>query len=85
MDVPTYDKLLLVTDAAVNIAPGLETKRDICQNAIDLAHTFEIEKPKVAILSAVETVNPKIPSTVDALRKLLVPRACDSVLSIKFV
>lgn len=66
MDVPTYDKLLLVTDAAVNIAPGLEAKRDICQNAIDLAHTFGIKEPKVAILSAVETVNPKIPSTVDA-------------------
>jgi phosphate acetyltransferase len=66
MDVPTYEKLLLVTDAAVNIAPDLEAKRDICQNAIDLAHTFEIAEPKVAILSAVETVNLKIPSTVDA-------------------
>lgn len=66
MDVPTYEKLLLVTDAAVNIAPDLEAKRDICQNAIDLAHTFEIAEPKVAILSAVETVNPKIPSTLDA-------------------
>ena len=66
MDVPTYEKLLLVTDAAVNIAPDLEAKRDICQNAIDLAHTIEIAEPKVAILSAVETVNPKIPSTLDA-------------------
>jgi phosphate acetyltransferase len=66
MDVPTYEKLLLVTDAAVNIAPTLEDKRDICQNAIDLGHTFGIEQPLVAILSAVETVNPKIQSTLEA-------------------
>jgi phosphotransacetylase len=66
MDVPTYPKLLMITDAAVNIAPGLEAKRDICQNAIDLAHTFGIEQPRLAILSAVETVNPKIPSTLEA-------------------
>ncbi len=66
MDVPTYDKLLLVTDAAVNIAPDLSAKSDICQNAIDLGHTFGIEQPRVAILSAVETVNPKIPSTLEA-------------------
>jgi phosphate acetyltransferase len=66
MDVPTYPKLLLITDAAVNIAPGLEAKRDICQNAIDLAHAFDIEQPRLAILSAVETVNPKIQSTLDA-------------------
>ena len=66
MDVPTYPKPLLVTDAAINIYPDLETKRDICQNAIDLAHVIGIERPKVAILSAVETVNPKIQGTVDA-------------------
>jgi len=66
MDVPTYPKVLLITDAAVNIAPDLTAKRDICQNAIDLAHTFDVEEPLVAILSAVETVNPKIQSTLDA-------------------
>ncbi len=66
MDVPTYHKPLLVTDAAVNIAPDLLTKRDICQNAVDLAHTLGVERPKVAILSAVETVNPKMPSTTEA-------------------
>ena len=56
----------MVTDAAINIVPDLEVKADICQNAIDLAHMLGIAKPKVAILSAVETVNPKIPSTLDA-------------------
>ncbi len=61
MDVPTYPRLLMVTDAAVNIFPDLECKVDICQNAIDLAHILGIESPKVAILSAVETVNPRIP------------------------
>ena len=66
MDVPTYPKLLLVTDAAINIVPTLEDKRDICQNAIDLARALGIARPKVAILSAVETVNPKMPSTTDA-------------------
>jgi len=66
MDVPTYPKLLLVTDAAVNVAPGLAEKADICQNAIDLAHTLGIEQPKVAILSAMETVNPNVQSTLDA-------------------
>jgi phosphate acetyltransferase len=66
MDVPTYPKLLLVTDAAVNIAPDLEAKRDICQNAIDLARTVGVERPKVAILSAVETVRLNIPSTLEA-------------------
>jgi phosphate acetyltransferase len=66
MDVPTYPKLLLISDAAVNIAPDLEAKADICQNAIDLAHTLGVERPKVAILSAVETVRPKIQSTLDA-------------------
>jgi phosphate acetyltransferase len=66
LDVPTYHKLLMVTDAAINIFPGLEEKRDICQNAIDLARALGVPRPKVAILSAVETVNPKIPSTTDA-------------------
>lgn len=66
MDVPTYHKPLFVTDAAINIAPDLLTKSDICQNAIDLAHILGITNPKVAILSAVETVNPKMISTVDA-------------------
>jgi len=66
LDVPTYPKPLLITDAAINIAPDLETKADIVQNAIDLCHAIGIDQPKVAILSAVETVNPKIPSTLDA-------------------
>ncbi|MBS1160380.1 MAG: phosphate butyryltransferase [Proteobacteria bacterium] len=66
MDVPTYHRPLLITDAAINIAPTLEEKVDIVQNAIDLAHIIGIPEPKVAILSAVETVNPKIQSTLDA-------------------
>jgi len=66
MDVPTYPKPLLITDAAINIAPTLEDKVDIIQNAIELAHTLGVPEPKVAILSAVETVNPKIQSTLDA-------------------
>ena len=66
MDVPTYPKPLVVTDAAINIFPDLETKVDIVQNAIDMAHALGRELPKVAILSAVETVTPKIPSTIDA-------------------
>ena len=66
MDVPTYHKVLIVTDAAINIAPALEDKVDIVQNAIDLARTFGVERPKVAILAAVETVNSKMPATLDA-------------------
>jgi phosphate butyryltransferase len=66
MDAPALDGLLLVTDAVVNIAPTLEDKVDIVQNAIDLALALGIVEPKVGILSAVETVNPKIPSTIDA-------------------
>ncbi len=66
MSVPTYHKLLLVTDAAINIFPTLEDKADIAQNAIDLAHALHIPVPKVAILSAVETVTSKIPSTIEA-------------------
>ena len=66
MDVPGHDRPLLITDAAINIAPTLEEKRDIVQNAIDLAQAMGIAEPKVAILSAVETVNPKLRSTLDA-------------------
>lgn len=66
MDVPTYPKLLFITDAAVNIQPSLEDKADIVQNAIDLCRALGIVRPKVAILSAVETVTSKIPSTIDA-------------------
>jgi phosphotransacetylase len=65
-DVPAYDKPLFVTDAVVNIAPDLGEKADICRNAIDLAHALGIAVPKVAILSAVEVVDPAISSTVDA-------------------
>jgi phosphotransacetylase/acyl dehydratase len=66
MDVPTLPQLLIVTDAAVNIAPSLAAKIDIAQNAIDLAHAIGIDEPRVAVLSAVETVNPDIASTMDA-------------------
>jgi phosphate acetyltransferase len=66
MDVPTYPKPLFITDAAVNIFPTLEDKVDIVQNAIDLTHALRIERPKVAILSAVETITSKMPSTIDA-------------------
>jgi len=66
LDVPTYPRLLMITDAAINIAPDLVDKADICRNAIDLAHVLGLPEPRVAILSAVETVNPRIASTVDA-------------------
>jgi len=66
MDVPTYPKPLFITDAAVNIRPTLEQKAEIAQNAIDLARALGVDTPKVAILSAVETVSSKLPSTVDA-------------------
>jgi len=66
LDVPSYDRPLFVTDGAINISPDLEEKRDIVQNAIDMAHALGIASPKVAILSAVEVVTPKIPSTVEA-------------------
>jgi phosphate acetyltransferase len=65
-DVPAYPRVLIVTDAAINIYPTLEDKVDIVQNAIDLARILGVAEPKVAILSAVETVNPKIQSTLDA-------------------
>ena len=66
MDVPTYHKVLIVTDGAINIAPTLEDKVHIVQNAIDLARSFGVERPKVAILAAVESVNSKMPATLDA-------------------
>jgi len=66
MDVPAYHKVLLITDAAINIAPSLEDKADICRNAIDLAVGMGVERPKIAILAAVETVSSKMPATIDA-------------------
>ncbi len=66
MEAPLYERALFITDAAINIYPSLEDKVDITQNAIDLAHLLGVAEPKVAILSAVETVNPKITSTLDA-------------------
>jgi phosphate acetyltransferase len=66
MDTPAYARTLLITDAAINITPELEDKIHIVQNAIDLAHALGIPEPKVALLSAVETVSPKIKSTLDA-------------------
>jgi phosphate butyryltransferase len=66
MDAPTLDRLLFISDAAVNIAPDLLAKVDIVQNAIDLACACGVEKPKVGVLSAVETVNVSMPSTLDA-------------------
>jgi len=66
LDVPSRDELLFISDAAINIAPDLMTKVDIVQNAIDLARACGLEVPKVGVLSAVETINPNIPSTLDA-------------------
>jgi phosphotransacetylase len=66
MDVPDYSRLLLITDAAINIAPTLQEKISIVQNAIDLAHMLGIAQPRVAILAAVETVSGKMRSTIDA-------------------
>ena len=66
MDVPSYEHTLIVTDAAVNIAPTLTDKVDIIQNAIDLAHALRFPEVRVAILSAMETINPQVPSTVEA-------------------
>jgi phosphate acetyltransferase len=66
MDVPGHPKALIITDAAVNIAPTLEEKVDIVQNAIELAQALGVKQPRVAILSAMETVNSKIPSTIEA-------------------
>lgn len=66
LDVPVYSKPLVITDAAVNILPTLEHKRDICQNAVDLLHILGVEEPLVAVLAAVELVNPAMPATLDA-------------------
>ena len=66
MDVPGQSRLIHITDAAINIAPDLKTKADIAQNAIDLARAMGVDMPKLAVLSAVEVVNPDIPSTLDA-------------------
>ncbi|MDD3288677.1 MAG: bifunctional enoyl-CoA hydratase/phosphate acetyltransferase [Alphaproteobacteria bacterium] len=66
MDVPSYKWPLLITDAALNIAPDLETKRSICQNAIDLAKDLGVAEPKIAILGATELVNPAMPATLEA-------------------
>ena len=66
MDVPDHEDALIITDAAINIAPTLEEKADILQNAIDLAHALRVDEVRVAILSAMETINPKVPSTVEA-------------------
>jgi phosphate acetyltransferase len=66
MDVPNHDQALIITDAAINIAPTLEDKVHILQNAIDLAHAMNVDEVRVAILSAMETVNPKVPSTIEA-------------------
>lgn len=66
LDVAAYAKPIVVTDAAINIAPTLEQKRDICQNAIDLMHLLGVKEPLVAVLAAVETVNPSMPATLDA-------------------
>ena len=66
MDVPTYSEVLIISDAAVNIAPSLRDKIDIVQNAIDLARSLGVKEVRVAILSAMETVNPDVPSTIEA-------------------
>jgi phosphate acetyltransferase len=66
MNVPTYERTLMITDAAINIAPTLEDKVHIVQNAINLAHALGVAQPNVGILSAVENINPKIPSTLEA-------------------
>jgi phosphate acetyltransferase len=66
MDVPGHETALIISDAAVNITPTLEEKKDILQNAIDLAHALKVDEVRVAILSAMETVNPKVPSTIEA-------------------
>jgi len=66
MDVPGHEDALIITDAAVNIAPTLDEKVDILQNAIDLGHAMQLKEVRVAVLSAMETVNPKVPSTVEA-------------------
>ena len=66
MQTPAYPRPFIITDAAINIAPTLKDKADIVRNAVDLAHAFGIARPRVAILAAVETINPNMPATLDA-------------------
>ena len=66
LDIPGFDRLLISTDGGLNIAPTLMEKADIIKNAVDVAHALDIEEPKVALLAAVETVNPKMQATIDA-------------------
>jgi phosphotransacetylase len=66
MQTPAYPRPFIITDAALNIAPTLPEKADIVRNAVDLAHAFGVERPRVAVLAAVETVNPHMPATLDA-------------------
>jgi phosphate acetyltransferase/phosphate butyryltransferase len=66
MQTPAYPRPFIITDAAINIAPTLQDKADIIRNAVDLAHAFGIARPRVAILAAVETINPNMPATLDA-------------------
>jgi phosphate acetyltransferase len=75
MDVPSHDRLLFIADAAVNVAPKLRVKRDITQSAIDLAHAAGVSVPHVAVLSAIETVNESMPSTLDASSLVEMARA----------
>ena len=72
--VPGIDRLMLMSDAAINIAPALEQKADICRNAIEVAHAIGIEKPNVALLCALEFVNPDMPATIDAAALALMNR-----------
>lgn len=65
-DVPNYDRLFFVTDAAMNIAPDLQTKKQIIENGVKVAHALDIDTPKVGVICAKEKVNPKMPATVDA-------------------
>ncbi|MCX8226732.1 MAG: bifunctional enoyl-CoA hydratase/phosphate acetyltransferase, partial [Sulfitobacter sp.] len=74
LDVPGHDRLIGITDAAINIAPDLAAKGQICQNAIDLFHTLGVPAPRVAVLSAVETITDAIPSTLDAADLILMAR-----------
>lgn len=74
LDVPGHDRLIGITDAAINIAPDLAAKGQICQNAIDLFHTLGVPAPRVAVLSAVETITNAIPSTLDAAALTLMAR-----------
>jgi phosphate butyryltransferase len=72
--VPRFDRLMVMTDAAINIAPTLEQKADICRNAIEVAHAIGIEKPNLAVLCALEFVNPEMPATMDAASLTLMNR-----------